>query len=54
MRATSAKVEITSGLAVGVREMWHIGRGSYSNSVTKAVMDVTSPKARREQTKRRH
>ena len=53
MRVTSHELEVTSDLAVRVRdENRHISSGSHS--ITKAVMDVASPKARREQTKRRH
>ena len=54
MRATGAKVEIASGFAVGVRELGRIRRGGNSDGVTKFVMNVASPEARREQTKGRH
>jgi hypothetical protein len=40
-----AQVECPSDLTIGVRELMGIGGGSSSSSITKAVMDVSSPQA---------
>ena len=47
-----AQVKFPSDLAIGVRELVGTGRGLSGDSITKAVMDVSSPKARGEQAKR--
>ena len=51
-RTGVARVKFSNHLAIEVREMVDTGRGLSRSSITKTIMDVSSPEARSEQAKR--